>query len=68
MNFTLKAFPEHASRTEIISPWNLKTILLNGKDFEGSYDLEEKNGIYIISFSYCQENGIDRFELHFCRK
>jgi len=65
MNFTLKAFPGHSNKTKIISPLNPKNILLNGKDFKGSYKVEEKDGLYIININYCQENALDKLELHF---
>ena len=63
--FTLKSFPGHFTGTEIVSPRKLKTISLNGKDFDGSYKVNKKDGIYIINISYSQENENDTFELQF---
>jgi hypothetical protein len=65
MEIVLRAFPGHYNKTKIISPWKAETILLNGKRFEGSYETEEKDGIYIIELNYCQENALDKLELHF---
>ena len=63
--FTLKSFPGHFTGAEIVSPGKLKAISLNGKELKGSYNVEKKDGVYIINIAYSQENEKDTFEIQF---
>jgi len=65
ITLNLKAYRGHNNTVEIISPSEVKTLLLNDKEISKGWTAEKQEQIYLIKINFHQQNVIDKLKISF---
>ncbi len=65
LSLMLEAFPGHQNETRIISPWDPKSIWLNGRELQGGWSVRSDMGIHQVEAGFNHETGIDTLTIRF---
>lgn len=65
LTITLSAAAGHINKTEIISPFPPRAIMLNGKKLEKGWNSEKTDDLYIIRCDFIHVNGNDELRVEF---